>query len=217
MMNETVKKTRSLREEALDILNSLSYKVANLDERVETLETSRFTSKDLAIIMGVLRASPSPEDALVRLRMYSPFSRAVEFFSSQKGGEWEYFKALEGLQKALESTLECFDDLVERLNCFCTIQDKAEMLYEASSNLDLRNDPRKQIALYIKTAVLNVYSENLKRKNLEALIEAVSVANQPEPSDSDRRKVLHILYSGGLHAFPHLKGNLSEATTERKD
>jgi hypothetical protein len=142
---------------------------------------------------------------------------ALEILPSREEKEEEYHMTLEELQEALESTLECFDDLVERLNCFCTVQDKAEMLYEASSNLNLRNDPRKQIALYIKTAVLNVYSENLKRKNLEALLEAVSVANQPEPSDSDRRKVLHILYSGGLHAFPHLKGNLSEVITERKD
>jgi hypothetical protein len=136
---------------------------------------------------------------------------------SREHKEIRFLVTLNGLRLAAENTLKSFDDLGQRLECFCEVQNKADELYEMVAHLDLQKDIRKQIALYIKTAVLNVYSENLKRKNLEALLKALSVASQPKLRDSDRRKVLHILYSGGLHAFPHLKGNLSEVIAERKD
>lgn len=137
----------------------------------------------------------------------------LEILPSREEKE-EYLVTLEDLRKALEETKECFDDLRLRLNRFNKVQTKARELFESVQTLDLRKDVRKQVALYIRDAIVNTYAENLQPENLQALFAVIDIAGQSELEGSDRRKILKTLYDGGFHAFPHLTENVSEVYNE---
>ncbi|TKJ43635.1 hypothetical protein CEE36_02835 [candidate division TA06 bacterium B3_TA06] len=133
---------------------------------------------------------------------------------SREHKEIRFLVILNDLRLAAETTLESFDDLGQRLDCFCRVQEKADSLYEAVRHLDLRRDVRKQIALTIRDAVRNIYAEDLEKENLQALLKAIKVAAKEELHPSDHMQVLEFLYEGDLDAYPHLDEDLSKIIEE---
>lgn len=142
--------------------------------------------------------------------------RSVEFLPPREEMGLDYVLALSELEVAIQNTLVSFDDRGQRLDCFCKVQEKARALFKAVDHFNQRKDARKQIALYIRDAVLNVYAEDLEKKNLESLLSVLDIARKEKLNSSDRRQVVRLLYKGGWHPYPNLKKGLSEVIAENE-